>query len=116
MHSDSLNTTSSPDEPAQIPAQRLNRRQEIIDDCGYGEGEGEYLFLSEPEFDEAIIGIAHRMGQADVIAYDTNKVYEILAKMLDTEDWTVVFEYYEYNIIGAYVGERTPVFVDVVFK
>ena len=116
MHSDSLNTqsTSSPDEPASSP--RLNRRQEIIDDHGYGEGEGEYLFLSEPEFDEAIIGIAHRMGQADVIAYDTNKVYEILAKMLDTEDWTVVFEYYEYNIIGAYVGERTPVFVDVVFK
>jgi hypothetical protein len=114
MHSDSLNTqpASSPDEPASSP--RLNRRQEIIDDHGYGEGE--YLFLSEPEFDEAIIGIAKRFGQADVIAYNSDKVYEILAKMLDTEDWTVVFEYFEFNILGAYVGERTPVFVDVVFK
>jgi hypothetical protein len=119
MHSDSLNTqpaqtAGSSGDPASTP--RLNRRQEIIDDHGHGEGEGEYLFLSEPEFDEAIIGIAHRMGQADVIAYDTNKVYEILAKMLDTEDWTVVFEYFEFNILGAYVGERTPVFVDVVFR
>ena len=114
MHSEHLNNTGSPDEPvAQTP--RLNRRQEIVDDFGYGEGEGEYLFLSEPEFDEAIIGVAKRFGQADVIAYDSNKVYEILAKMLDTEDWTVVFEYFEFNIIGAYVGERTPVFVDVVF-
>jgi hypothetical protein len=118
MHSDSLNTqpASSPDEPARDPAQRLNKRQEIVDDFGNGDGEGEFLFLSEPEFDEAILGVAHRIGQADVIAYDTNKVYEILAKMLNTEDWTVVFEYFEYNILGAYVGERTPVFVDVVFK
>ena len=116
MHSDSLNNqpASSPDEPASTP--RLNRRQELIDDHGYGEGEGEYLFLSEPEFDEAIIGIAKRIGQPDVIAYNSDKVYEVLAKMLNTEDWTVVFDYFEYNILGAYVGERTPVFVDVVFK
>jgi len=118
MHSDSLNNqpAGSPDEPAQIPAERLNRRQELVDDFGYGEGEGEFLFLSEPEFDEAILGVAKRIGQADVIAYDSNTVYEVLAKMLNTEDWTVVFEYFEFNILGAYVGERTPVFVDVVFK
>lgn len=119
MHSDSLNTTPEGGSPDELPVnqkQRLNRRQEIVDDFGNGEGEGEFLFLSEPEFDEAIIGVAKRFGQADVIAYDSNKVYEILAKMLDTEDWTVVFEYFEFNIIGAYVGERTPVFVDVVFK
>jgi hypothetical protein len=116
MHSDSLNNqpASSQFEPAGKP--RLNRRQEIVDDFGHGEGEGEFLFLSEPEFDEAILGVAKRIGQADVIAYDSNTVYEILAKMLDTEDWTVVFEYFEFNILGAYVGERTPVFVDVVFK
>ena len=116
MHSDSLNTqpASSPDELTRDPAQRLNKRQEIVDD--FGNGDGEFLFLSEPEFDEAILGVAHRIGQPDVIAYDTDKVYQILAKMLDTEDWTVVFEYFEFNILGAYVGERTPVFVDVVFK
>ena len=125
MHSDSLNNqpAGSPDEPAQIPAQipkipaeRLNRRQELVDDFGYGEGEGEFLFLSEPEFDEAILGVAKRIGQADVIAYDSNTVYEVLGKMLDTDDITVIFDYFEFNILGAYVGERTPVFVDVVFK
>jgi hypothetical protein len=117
MHSDSLNNNQPASQPASSsgePAPRLNRRQEIVDD--FGDGDGEFLFLSEPEFDEAILGVAHRIGQPDVIAYNSDKVYEILAKMLNTEDWTVVFEYFEYNILGAYVGERTPVFVDVVFK
>jgi hypothetical protein len=121
MHSDSLNNNqpagqpaSSAGEPASTP--RLNRRQEIVNDFGDGDGDGEFLFLSEPEFDEAILGVAHRIGQPDVIAYDSNTVYEILAKMLNTEDWTVVFEYFEYNILGSYVGERTPVFIDVVFQ
>ena len=112
MHSDSLNNNQpagSRDEPASEP-QRLNRRQEIVDDFG----DDQLLFLSEPEFDEAIIGIARRIGQEDAIAYNANKVYEILAKQLNTEDWTVIFEYFEFNILGAYVGERTPVFVDIV--
>ena len=117
MHSDSLNNNQPAGSSGELTSTpRLNRRQELIDDHGYGEGEGEYLFLSEPEFDEAIIGIAKRIGQPDVIAYNSDKVYEVLAKMLNTEDWTVVFDYFEYNILGAYVGERTPVFVDVVFK
>ena len=112
MHSDSLNNNQpagSRDEPASEP-QRFNRRQEIVDDFG----DDQLLFLSEPEFDEAIIGIARRIGQEDAIAYNSNTVYEILAKQLNTEDWTVIFEYFEFNILGAYVGERTPVFVDIV--
>jgi len=47
---------------------------------------------------------------------DSNTVYEVLGKMLDTDDITVIFDYFHFNILGAYVGERTPVFVDVVFK
>ena len=113
MHSERLNTTPDaglPADPAQIQSARLNKRKEIVDDYG----DDEFLFLSEPEYDEAILGVAKRIGQPDVIAYDANKIYEILAKMLNTEDWTVVFEYFEYNILGVYVGEKTPVFVDVV--
>jgi hypothetical protein len=110
MHSDSLNNTSSPDEPARNDAQRLNKRQEIVDDYG----QPELLFLSEPEFDVAILGVAKRIGQEDVIAYDYNKVCDVVAEMLGDDDPMTVVEYVEFNIIGAYVGERTPVFVDVV--
>lgn len=105
MHSE---ITGSQGEPTKEP--RLNKRQEIADDYG----DPELLFLSEPEYDEAIIGVAHRIGQEDVIAYDYNKVCEVVAKMIGNDDIMEVMEYVEFNVMGAYVGERTPIFVDVV--
>lgn len=66
------------------------------------------LFLSEVEFDEAIIGVAERIGMEAVVAYDTDKVIEILAREMTEEE---AVEYFEFNILGAYVGERTPIFV-----
>jgi hypothetical protein len=59
-------------------------------------------------FDEAIIGVAERIGMEPVVAYDANKIIEILSREM-TEDEAV--EYFEFNILGAYMGERTPVFV-----
>ena len=111
MHSDLNNPTgSSPHELPHELTPRLNKRQEIADDYG----DPELLFLSEPEYDEAIIGVAHRIGQDDVIAYDYNKVCEVVAKMIGNDDIMEVMEYVEFNVMGAYVGERTPIFVDVV--
>jgi hypothetical protein len=33
---------------------------------------------------------------------------------MNNADIMEVMEYVEFNIMGAYVGERTPIFVDVV--
>ena len=111
MHSDLNNPTgSSPHELQHELPPRLNKRQEISEDYG----DPELLFLSESEYDEAIIGVAHRIGQEDVIAYDYNKLCEIVQKNMNNADIMEVMEYVEFNIMGAYVGERTPIFVDVV--
>jgi len=59
-------------------------------------------------FDDAIIGVAERIGMEPVVAYSTHKIIEILSRDM-TEDEAV--EYFEFNILGAYVGERTPVFI-----
>ena len=59
-------------------------------------------------FDDAILGVAERIGMEAVVAYSTPKIIEILSREM-TEDEAV--EYFEFNILGAYVGERTPVFV-----
>ena len=59
-------------------------------------------------FDDAILGVAERIGMEAVVAYSTPKIIEILAREM-TEDEAI--EYFEFNILGAYVGERTPVFV-----
>ena len=103
--------SSTPSSSSELPKTiRLNKREEISEDYG----DPELLFLSEEEYDDAIIGVAHRIGQDDVIAYDYNKLCEIVQKNMNNADIMEVMEYVEFNIMGAYVGERTPIFVDVV--
>jgi len=72
---------------------------------------GELLFMSEIEFDEAIIGVAERIGRESVVAYDTDKIIEILSRDMPEDD---ALEYFEYNILGAYVGDRTPIYVNTI--
>ena len=61
--------------------------------------------------DDAIMGLADVFtaeGARSVVAYDKQKVIEILIKRDNME----AEEFYQYNIAGAYVGEGTPVFID----
>jgi hypothetical protein len=48
-----------------------------------------------------------------VVAYDTTKIVEILSRSMTVDE---AYEYFEFNILGAYVGERTPMFVTTAFK
>lgn len=75
-------------------------------------------------FDDAIIGMAERIHLGPVVAYDVEKMIEILMKDMEvkpedieegqTEEsvkYSMAFEYFDYNIIGAWMGEFTPVFI-----
>lgn len=59
-------------------------------------------------FDEAVIGVVERIDLL-VVCYDRNKIIQILMRDMNYEE---AFEYYEYNILGAYMGESTPVYLD----
>jgi hypothetical protein len=43
-----------------------------------------------------------------VVVYDRDKILEQLRKELTPEE---AVEYFEFNILGAYVGEKTPIFL-----
>jgi hypothetical protein len=118
MPSNSLNRGGSPEEPAGDPerlnngqparnsgqdSERLNIREELAEIW-----DQDLLFMSEPEYDEAIIGVVERAGGSPVIAYDTQKILEILERSMPMED---AQEFFEYNILGAYMGDRTPVYI-----
>jgi hypothetical protein len=60
-------------------------------------------------FDDAIIGIAQRFGQEPVIAYDYNQCIAILQSQDMTEEEAI--EFFEYNTLGSWAGDSTPVFV-----
>ena len=71
--------------------------------------EDEVLFADG--FDEAVLGIARRAAQPDVVAYDYEKCVQILVER-DEMTEEEAREYMEFNVVGAFVGERTPVFIE----
>lgn len=63
-------------------------------------------------YDDCIIGVAERFGMGRVIAYDTNKIIKKLMK--DGMSRGEAEEWFYYNQIGSWVGEGTPVFVELM--
>lgn len=60
-------------------------------------------------FDDCIAGICLRYGQPALVIYDHGKVLAKLVEQGMTEEEAV--EHFEYNQIGAWVGETTPAFL-----
>jgi hypothetical protein len=65
-------------------------------------------------FDEAIIGRGSRCGQPDVAVYDTEKIINILVKQGMSHEEAV--EYFDFNIVGAWMGDQTPIFMQLRYK
>jgi hypothetical protein len=82
-------------------------RDEIAEDFGE-----ELLFLDEPYFDEAIVGVVHRFSET-VVCYDLNKIIELLMTVDEMSEEDAI-EHFHYNIVGAWVGEKTPAFLEVL--
>ena len=63
--------------------------------------------LTADGFDDALVGCSYG---ADVVAvYDVNKMIGVLVNQgMDSDD---AIEFLEYNVIGAYVGEKTPIYI-----
>lgn len=60
-------------------------------------------------FDAAILGVVERIG-LQTVCYDLNKVIAILMEQgMDEQD---AWDWYQFNMVGAWVGEATPVFLE----
>lgn len=70
------------------------------------------LFMDGPEFDAAILGVAERADGNHAVAYDRNKVIEVLCS--DGMEVDEAIEYYNFNISCAWVGPNTPVFIEPI--
>lgn len=62
-------------------------------------------------FDDAVIGMARQFNK-DLVVYDEDKCIKILMERDGMTDEEAI-EFFEFNVVGAYVGEHTPVFVRV---
>ena len=61
-------------------------------------------------FEEALIGVAQRINLGPVAAYSVEKIIEILMKR-DGMEYDEAMEYFDFNIVGAWMGEYTPVYI-----
>ena len=84
------------------PRERLTR---------YAEERDIALIFFEPpaHFDDAIIGLVHGFHQEPAVLYDQQKV--LAAMVADGMTADEAAEWFDFNTIGAYVGEATPRFL-----
>jgi len=61
-------------------------------------------------FDDAIIGYAQRCGQPALAVYDRERCIDVLMKR-DGMTHEEAEEFFEFNVVGAWVGDRTPLFL-----
>jgi len=80
----------------------MTRVDEMIEDiCGPDD-----MPLKADGFDDAIIGICMKTL---VLIYDYEKIVEILIAR-DGMNRGEAYEFFDYNILGAYVGDKTPIY------
>ena len=68
-------------------------------------------FLIADGFDDAIIGVDSRELR---VIYDIDKMIKILVER-DTMSEDDAYEFLEYNTLNAYVGDKTPIFMNVLY-
>jgi formylmethanofuran dehydrogenase subunit E len=66
--------------------------------------------LTADGFNDALVGCTY--GANVVAVYDINKMVEIL--MQEGTDYEDAVEFLDYNVVGAYLGEKTPLYVNFV--
>ena len=81
-----------------ISTERWEELMDIYDGCLMADG-----------FEEALIGFGTRFN-SPVTIYDLNKCISVLVER-DGMSYEEAQEHMDYNVLGAYVGEETPVFI-----
>lgn len=73
----------------------------------------ETMFLEPRDrYDECIVGMTY---DGNKIIYDADKIIHALMEQDGMNDEEAI-EYFEYNILGAYVGEGTPIYTHLISR
>ena len=61
-------------------------------------------------YNDCVIGVLERFGMEPIVLYDKEKVIQ---KLIDDgcDSYEGALEYYEFNQLGAWIGDKTPGFL-----
>ena len=90
-----------------IKTKEIKKNKKILDKIS--EIDPEFLLLDG--YDDCIVGIMERFGIGPIVCYSKDAIIDKLSKDMSYED---VVEFFDFNIIGAWVGEKTPCFVSKI--
>ena len=65
------------------------------------------------DYKEAELGIGQRCSFDDVMVYDYHALIVCIMKK-DNMTYSEAVEWIEYNILGGYLGKRTPIVVEIM--
>lgn len=82
----------------------MGRKRDIRKELVEQTGDESLLFADG--FDDAIIGLEYGTNR---VVYDQDKIMNVLLQSMGPTD---AFEYFDFNIACAYVGERTPIYIN----
>jgi len=80
----------------------------LVDWTEYLEGAEQSVLLADG-FDQAFLGVVFEWGPPRAV-YSYEKCVNVLIER-DKMTQEEALEYMEFNVVGAYVGEQTPIFV-----
>ena len=69
------------------------------------------LFLDEEYFDRAIVGVVHQCNNT-LVCYSQPMVIQLLMEHSEMDEEEAL-DYFYFNVVGGYVGEKTPVFLEI---
>ena len=67
------------------------------------------------DYDDCIIGVGTRCGMLDVFIYDKHRMITKLVKR-DDMSYDEAKEFIDFNIESAYIGEDTPILVNLLTR
>ena len=67
-------------------------------------------FLSADGFEDAVIGVCYDQG-VNRLVYSKTKCIKILMDR-DKMSYEIAIEHFDFNVQGANMGEKTPIYVD----
>lgn len=70
----------------------------------------DHEFLVADGFDDAIIGVEVTSGR---VVYDSGIMIEILVRNQEMTEEDAI-EFIDYNVVNAFVGEKTPIFINTL--
>ena len=75
--------------------------------------DGEDALLLEPRdvYDSCLIGLGCRGNTSPLAVYDIAAILAVLEQDMDEE---AAREHFQYNILGSWMGDGTPIFVELL--